>query len=227
VAALAIAAAALGAASAATAAGLVRSPRPSTGWRVPALDVDGRWLVDRTGRVAILHGSNMISKLKPYTYESLGLGDRDLRFLRDEGLDALRLGFIWKALEPTPNHYDDAYLNGLVRMVHRAERFGLLVIFDFHQDIFNEAFGGEGFPDWATNTAAAGAGFPANVSVAWSDFMANKPAPDGVGVQDRLALAWRHVARRPVHDAAARHQLFSLTVGLDCGPRLWALTPTP
>jgi endoglycosylceramidase len=179
---------------------LVTPPRAATGWSVPKLDVQGRWLVDREGRVAILHGSNLISKLRPYTYESLGFGDRDLRFLRDEGINAIRLGFIWKALEPQPGQYDDKYLDGLIRVVRRAEHFGLLVMFDFHQDLFNEAFSGEGFPDWATNTSARSAPFPANMSPPWKDFMDNKPAADGVGLQDRLGLAWRHVAERLADD---------------------------
>jgi endoglycosylceramidase len=45
-------------------------------------------------------------------------------------------------------------------------------------------------------------GFPANyfgmpaVSVAFDSFWANRPGPGGVGLQDRYAAAWRHVASR-------------------------------
>ena len=66
------------------------------------------------------------------------------------------------------------------------------------------------------------AGFPANYTVmpalnrAFDHFWANDPGPGGVGLQDRYAAAWRHVAaalpRRALHDglrpderALARH----------------------
>jgi endoglycosylceramidase len=165
---------------------------------VPDPSIAGRWLVDRAGRVVLLHGTNMISKYAPYTYAALGFGARDLRFLRAEGLDAIRLGFIWEALEPRPGDYDDHYLNGILGMVHDAERSGLEVILDFHQDSFNEAWHGEGFPAWTFDPADARDPAPSyfGTGLAWQDFMNDRRAPDGVGIQEHLARAWAHVAAR-------------------------------
>ena len=77
---------------------------------------------------------------------------------------------------------------------------------DFHQDLYNERFQGEGWPDWAVQDdglpAEPKAGFPANYLVmpalqrAFDHFWANDPGPGGVGLQDRYAAAWAHVAAR-------------------------------
>jgi endoglycosylceramidase len=77
---------------------------------------------------------------------------------------------------------------------------------DFHQDLYNERFQGEGFPDWAVQDdglpASPQLGFPANYLVmpalwrAFDHFWDNAPGPGGVGLQDRYAEAFRVVAER-------------------------------
>lgn len=173
--------------------------RPVSAWRVPDVTVSGRWLVDRTGRVVVIHGTNMISKYAPYTYQAVHFGARDLRFLRAEGIDAIRLGWIWEALEPTPGHYNIAYLNDILAMVHLAERCGLQVILDFHQDSFNQVWHGEGFPAWTFNANDAKVPYPLGLGLAWQGFM-NDRVVDGVGVQEWLVRAWQFVAKRLLAD---------------------------
>ena len=83
---------------------------------------------------------------------------------------------------------------------------GIASLLDFHQDMFNERFQGEGAPDWAVQDDGLPAqpqlGFPANyysmpaLQRALENFWANSPGPGGVGLQDRFAEAWRHVAQR-------------------------------
>lgn len=161
----------------------------------PTLHHAGRWLVEDSGRVVVLHGTNMINKLPPYYPQALGFDDEDLRFLADNGVNSVRLGFIWKALEPRPGVYDDAYLDRVLELVGRVERFGMVPVLDFHQDYFHEAYDGQGFPDWLVHDRYARRGL-AGLALEWQSFMRNAPAPDGVGAQDRLALAWRRVAAR-------------------------------
>ena len=70
--------------------------------------------------------------------------------------------------------------------------------------MYNEAFQGEGAPDWAVQTGGAPnvvkAGFPGNYLLntatqnAFEAFTTNKPAPDGVGLADHYAKSWGHVA---------------------------------
>ncbi|MEA2467204.1 MAG: endoglycosylceramidase, partial [Thermoleophilaceae bacterium] len=79
-------------------------------------------------------------------------------------------------------------------------------LLDFHQDLYNERFEGEGWPDWAVQDdglpAEPKSGFPTNYLVmpalqrSFDHFWANDPGPGGVGLQDRYAAAWRHVAER-------------------------------
>ena len=166
----------------------------------------GRWITDAEGRVVILHGWNMVNKLPPYHPSALGFGEDDARFLRDEGFNTIRLGIIYKGLEPEPGRYEEAYLDRIAQTVEVLRRNGLLVLLDFHQDMYNERFNGEGFPDWAVQDdglpAEPDQGFPANnivmpaLSRAYDNFWANRPGPLGLGLQDSYAAAWRHVAER-------------------------------
>jgi endoglycosylceramidase len=170
---------------------------------------DGRWITDARGRVVILHGTNMVYKRPPYAPDALGFGRDDASFLARNGFNYVRLGIIWKALEPAPGVYDDGYLNRVARTARILRSRGVYVLLDFHQDLYNERYQGEGAPDWAIVGQAAGegagthAGFPTNYLVneplnrAFDAFWANTQVPGtGRGVQDLFAGAWRHVARR-------------------------------
>lgn len=166
----------------------------------------GRWLTDAHGRVVVLHGVNMVNKLAPYHPAAIGFGVKDAEFLASQGFNTVRLGIIWKALEPEPGSYDGGYLDAIAATVAQLGDAGIAVLLDFHQDMLNERFNGEGFPDWAIFDdglrARPDIGFPGNYFVmralwrAYDHFWANDPGPGGVGLQDRYAAAWRLVAER-------------------------------
>jgi endoglycosylceramidase len=170
------------------------------------LDHAGRWITDPSGRVTVLHGLNMVYKRPPYAPDAVGFGENDAAFLASEGYNTVRVGLIYKAVEPQPGVYDDAYLARIERTVNALGRHGVVSLLDFHQDLYNERFQGEGWPDWAVQDdglpAQPQAGFPANYLVmpalqrAFDHFWQNDPGPGGVGLQDRYAAAWRHVAER-------------------------------
>src|SRR4029079_10345734 len=84
-------------------------------------------------------------------------------------------------------------------------RHGVFSLLDFHQDLYNERFQGEGWPNWAVQDDGLPNpenGFPGNyltnpaLNRAFDHFWANDPGPGGVGLQDRYAAAWGHVAAR-------------------------------
>jgi endoglycosylceramidase len=116
------------------------------------------------------------------------------------------VGVIWKAVEPKPGVFDGAYLSHIAASVRTLARHGIVSLLDFHQDMYNELFQGEGAPDWAVQDdglpPVPRMGFPANYETmpalqhAYDHFWANSPGPGGVGLQDRYAAAWRQVARR-------------------------------
>ncbi len=171
---------------------------------VSPFDHKGRWLTDAQGRVLILHGVNMVPKRPPYTPAAAGFDEEDAVFLAHEGYDTVRVGVIWKAVEPSPGVYDDAYLTAIKGTVDTLARHGILSVIDFHQDLYNERFQGEGAPDWAVLDDGLPAepklGFPGNylgqlaTQRAFDHFWDNDPGPGGVGIQDRFAAAWRHTA---------------------------------
>jgi endoglycosylceramidase len=187
----------------------------------------GRWITDAKGRVAILHGVNMVNKQPPYAPSASGFSDDDAAFLQRNGFNSVRLGLIYKAIEPTPGSYDDSYLNDVAATEADLASHGVFSQLDFHQDMYNERFQGEGWPDWAVQDDGIPnvpqAGFPGNYFLngalirAFDNFWANSPGPGGVGLQDRYAAAWAHVASR---FASARH-----TLGFDLMNEPWPGTP--
>jgi endoglycosylceramidase len=165
----------------------------------------GRWITDARGRVVIVHGINMVYKLPPYYPAKIGFGDNDAAFLARIGFDAVRVGVIWKAVEPSPGHYDDGYLRQIAVTVRTLARHHVLSLLDFHQDMYNERFQGEGAPDWAVQDGGLPNptfGFPGNyllnlaVEHAFDQFWADAPGPGGIGLEDRFAASWKHVAAR-------------------------------
>ena len=195
---------AVGLAWVALAAGLGASPAAARAAR--PLGHAGRWLTDGQGRVVILHGLNMVYKLAPYQPAAAGFDDDDARFLAGHGFNAVRLGVIYAAVEPSPGRYDDRYLAGIAATVRTLARHGVRTLLDFHQDQYNERFHGEGFPAWAVQDDglpnAPDRGFPGNLTGmpalqhAYDHFWADAPGPGGVGLQERYAAAWGHVAAR-------------------------------
>ena len=163
----------------------------------------GRWMTDADGRVVILHGLNQVYKVPPYEPSADGFGDDDAGFLQANGFNAMRVGVIWAAVEPQPLSYDDNYLNLIAQTVATLASHGIVSLLDFHQDLYNEAFQGEGAPAWAVQQAGLPnpqLGFPGNYFLnpaeeyAWNAFWRDAPAPDGIGLQDHYARAWAHVA---------------------------------
>ena len=177
-------------------------PKP-LGPRQP-LSNTGRWLTDAGGRVVILHGFNMVYKQPPYQPSVTGFGADDADFLRRHGFNTVRLGLIYKAAEPLPGKINHSY----IRKVRATERMlakrGIHSLIDFHQDLYNEKFSGEGWPDWAVLDDGLPAepltGFPASyvtspgLNRAFDNFYANKAGPGGVPIQRRYASAWAKVA---------------------------------
>ncbi|MGZ6641646.1 MAG: hypothetical protein ACXVFT_07385 [Solirubrobacteraceae bacterium] len=126
----------------------------------------GRWIVDGAGRALLARGINVVAKRPPYTPASIGFGSDDAAFLQRNGFDAVRLGVLYAGVEPRPGAYDDGYLASIARTIAVLHRHHIRALLDFHQDMYNERYQGEGFPDWAALDdglpAEPKAGFPGN-----------------------------------------------------------------
>jgi len=186
-------------------------PTPSPPSDAPFVTVkDGRF-VDQVGRHVILRGANVGQKHTPYLSWHT---KRDYQQMREWGFNCVRQLIIWAAIEPECGVYNDQYLKGIDERIAWAKEAGLNVMLDMHQDLWGEGVpGGDGAPRWATlddGRPHAALGFTwsdaylvsKKVHACFDNFWANKPGPDGVGIQERFALAWRHVAERYANEPA-------------------------
>ena len=128
----------------------------------------------------MLHGVDLVYKVPPYEVEVQGTGPNTLtpeeaQRMAALGFNVVRLGIIWKGLEPGtapindpsictpgaprasgPDEFDtavfNAYLNRLDATIALLAHYGIYALIDMHQDVYNDVFGGEGAPDWAVCT---------------------------------------------------------------------------
>lgn len=162
---------------------------------------------DSSGRQVFLWGVNVGEKSSALRHQSWH-GPEDFRNLRRWGMNAVRLLIFWSAVEPEPGRYDDSYLALVDQRIDWARDAGLYVILDMHQDLWSESIpGGNGAPAWATldddrphftigDIWSTAYYVSPRVHRAFDSFWNNAPGPDGIGIQDRFALAWQHVAQR-------------------------------
>jgi endoglycosylceramidase len=153
---------------------------PATGPVGPLRSPGGPFLEDRFGRAVLLHGADLVYKVAPYQVEVSGTGPNvltlpEVQRMAALGFDVVRLGIIWKGLEPGTAPINDAsictpgaprasgpgqfgaavfdtYVQNLDATIALLGRYGIYSLVDMHQDVYNEAFGGEGAPDWAVCT---------------------------------------------------------------------------
>ncbi len=110
--------------------------------------VEGRWLVDGDGGVAILHGANVSGRAKGPPFVALE-DPAGFDQVAAWGFNVVRLLTSWEAIEPAPGAFDTAYLDRYVELVREARARGLRVLVDMHQDVWSRAFCGDGAPAWA------------------------------------------------------------------------------
>lgn len=172
------------------------------------ISTEGAALVDEHGRQRLLHGINLVEKgatgaTDPAAFRGSWTGE-DIAQLHEIGLDSVRLGVLWAALEPAPGEYSQEHLRWLDEQLDLLHAAGLAVILDGHQDLFSQSFG-DGAPTWATLTT-----HPFEPTALWSDayltapavheaydaFWADAPAADGVGIRTRYVAMWAMLAER-------------------------------
>ena len=130
---------------------------------------DGRWLVDQHGRVTLLHGVNAIWKTAPYVPPNTpeGFVKADAQWLSNKGFNSARIGVVFPGVMPERGQIDGEYLDAWSRIVDLLAEQSIWMLFDFHQDMYNETFQGNGFPEWSVYKTAhpvseADNGFPRN-----------------------------------------------------------------
>ncbi len=162
----------------------------------------GEWLVDSQNRVVILHGVNAVWKQAPYVAPDSvdGFTADDADWLAAHGFNAVRLGVLFAGVMPQPHQIDTAYLDKIDRVVQLLAARNIYVLLDFHQDLFNERYKGEGFPGWATQPSRfdglARAGFPLNYFTPSASGAFDRLWSRADSLQDDYRAAWIAVAAR-------------------------------
>lgn len=135
------------------------SPTPMT-----RVHTDRTYLRDQYGRYIFFNGMNVGGSTKiPYTVNGKVLTTKDfgqvfsiglpsylgrpwpdnkieegVRSLRDMGFNAFRLLINWEGIEPCrKGQYDKAYVSSIRKVVETANRYGIRVLLDMHQDAFS------------------------------------------------------------------------------------------
>lgn len=174
-------------------------------WPRGPLAASGSWMTDAQGRAVVLRGFHILDKQPPYLMSGIGFDGDDATFLADQGFSSVRIGFMWSAMEPKPGVYDDRYLDAIAQTVGQLAHRRIFTTLEVNQGNWSAALGGQGAPAWATLTDGLpsvdegfGPSLAANPALlrAWDNFWANAPGPGGVGLQDRFAAMWAHVAAR-------------------------------
>jgi hypothetical protein len=130
------------------------------------------WFKDAAGRTVILRGINLGGDCKvPYTPDEsthiptdfsshktvsfigrpFPLQEAEIHFarLQNWGFNCLRLLTTWEAVEHAgPGQFDRAYIEYYGKLVELAQKYGLYVFVDFHQDVWSRFSGGDGAPGW-------------------------------------------------------------------------------
>ncbi len=163
---------------------------------------DGRYFRDELGRLLLLAGVNVSNGNKNSPSFPPWLDESDFERIGVRGMNVIRFVMQWQYVEPSPGQYDEAYLDLVEERVEWAEKAGLYVILDMHQDLWGPKFGGNGAPLWAT--VDNGIPFDPPEGVMWFSIY-GEPAvrqafqsfwDDVDGIRQHYIQAWTHVASR-------------------------------
>lgn len=135
--------------------------------------VQGRCFIDDFGRERIFNGVNLVHKndddpdtgRKPVRSYIPTWAPYEIETLARRGVNIVRLGLIWAAVEPQPGVYDDNYLRKIREYADLCARNGIYIYLDMHQDLYSDLYG-DGAPGWAT--LAEGAEFEEKIFV-WAE----------------------------------------------------------
>ncbi len=120
---------------------------------------EGKRLIDEYGRERIFHGINVCDKgiYNPETGKRIfeyEWADGRLEKFKEYGLNIIRLGITWEAVEPEQGKYNEEYLDAIKNILDKCHEAGIYAYIDMHQDLYS-GWGdgpGDGAPCWACHT---------------------------------------------------------------------------
>lgn len=166
--------------------------------------INGMDFQNSDGKQVLFNGINVVCKDAGMGYFFPNL-EKSFQAFQKKGFNLIRFGIFWDGVEPQPGQYDMEYLNQVKEAVLLAEKYGMYVMVDMHQDLFARKYA-DGAPDWAT--LDEGAYHPEGCNM-WYDaylqseaiiraadnFWANKAAADGIGLLDHYENMWEQIVK--------------------------------
>lgn len=161
--------------------------------------IDETKIVDEYGRERIFRGINLCFKLRTFAdIKRLKWMNLIYDLLEQNGVNLVRLGFTWSALEPIENQYDEEAFYYFKEVVKKLQEKNIYILLDCHQDLFfcNKGVG-DGAPEWLTKAYkkskpmviwAEGYFYMKSVQQAFNDFWDNKN-----GMQDKFVRLWKKI----------------------------------
>lgn len=107
--------------------------------------------LDDQGRIVVYHGVNVCNASKHAPGRMPWHTREDFARLPEWGFNLVRFLVFWEAVEPEPGQYDEAYIADVLERVGWLEELDVAVLLDFHQDLYAQQFGGNGFPAWTVD----------------------------------------------------------------------------
>lgn len=175
------------------------------------LNTQNTKIIDLYGRERIYNGINIVFKGQDdpsvpggrrYTRD---FSPEDFKGLRKKGINLVRLGIVWDAIEHEMGTYDSAYLDWVEGILDMCRDNEIEVFLDMHQDLYSRIFDG-GAPEWATLTDDAphikgdlwsdAYLFSEAVNKAFKNFWQNAKTKAGIGLLDHYQKLWQHVIMR-------------------------------
>ena len=157
---------------------------------------------DEFGRERIFRGINLCIKehnANKFLVHKRLFKKKVFKDMKSVGVNIVRLGITWSAIEPHEGKYNDGLISALKEFIDKCAQNDIYVMFDMHQDLFSHYFHGDGAPTWAIDSSyenprqyaiwAEGYFYMQGVQKAFNDFWTNRN-----DIQTKFVKMWSYVA---------------------------------
>ncbi len=173
-----------------------------------SIKTQGLYFVDEKGRFRLFNGINIDDKAigDVFRYD---LDEEFFSKYKANGFNLIRLAITWANIEPEMEKYSESYLFSIDKIFRLAEKYGVYILLDMHQDLYSgyEGVGdGDGAPPWA---CVMDGNKPRASRLVWAeayifgkwvhscfDHFWYNDLVAGRGLQDRFADMWKMLAER-------------------------------
>ncbi len=170
--------------------------------------IKNQTIVDENNRECIFNGINLVFKGE----EIGGVRNYIRRYdksvfmtLQQNGINLIRLGIVWDAIENVYKKYSDEYLQSIRDILDACKEHQIHVFLDMHQDLYSVKYGG-GAPLWATidnnkehiktDMWSDSYLYSEAVNESFRNFWTNQKTIYNVGLIDHYKQVWEHIIIR-------------------------------